>query len=340
MNIRLGLEKKLSHAWRRRGPLAVALLPATVLFASVAALRRCLYRLGLFEAVALPVPVVVVGNVTAGGSGKTPLVLYLARQLAACGRKPGIVSRGYGGRARAPREVSANCSPALVGDEPLLLARRAGCPVWIGRDRYAAARALLAAHPECDLVLSDDGLQHYRLARTVEIAVIGRCGLGNGWLLPSGPLREPAGRLAQVDAIVLNGEPPAAPGAAPPARFRMSLGGNRFLSLDGSASACGPEAFRGRPVHAVAGIGDPQRFFQQLRALGLQPIEHPFPDHHPFAPEDLRFGDDLPILMTEKDGVKCAPFAPGGAWMLPVEAQLQPDLARWLLEKLDGRAPA
>ncbi len=306
-----------------------------LVFAALAGLRRVLYRAGILKSERLPVPVVVVGNITAGGSGKTPLVIWLVEALRRRGRHPGVISRGYGGRSAGVRKLSRGDTPAEVGDEPLLIARRTGCPVVVGRDRVAAGRALLAAYPECDVIVCDDGLQHYRLARDVEIVVIDRRGFMNGWPLPAGPLREPVSRLSIVDAVVANGWPGDAP-------FRMRLSGDRFVRLDGGAS-CTAAALRGQRLHAVAGIGEPQRFFDHLAALGLAFEPHAFPDHHAYREEDLDFHGDA-ILTTEKDAVKFAGLAdsPGRpmVWVLPVDAEVTPDLAQFILERLDGSPPA
>jgi len=287
----------------------------------------------------LPVPVVVVGNITAGGAGKTPLTIWLVEELRKRGRYPGVISRGYGGKAAGVRKVSGGDTPLEVGDEPLLISRRAACPVFVGRDRAAAGRALLAEHPECDLIICDDGLQHYRLARDVEIAVVDRRGFWNGWLQPAGPLREPVSRLQSVDAVVANGW-------SGPAGFRMTLVGDRFEPL-GTAShvdmkcpAWGmPSDLAGKRLHAVAGIGEPQRFFDHLAALGLRFEAHPFPDHHTYAAGDLAFDGDA-ILTTEKDAVKFGALAKLPVWVLPVSATVTPDLAQFILEKIDGRPPA
>ncbi|MEW6164825.1 MAG: tetraacyldisaccharide 4'-kinase [Pseudomonadota bacterium] len=325
------------RVWRGRGVLACLLLPLGRIFFLIVALRRMLYRLGLLHPVRLAVPVVVVGNIVAGGAGKTPLTLWLAQRLLAMGHRPGIVSRGYGRRSTAPEKVSPGGTAVEFGDEPLLLARRAGCPVWVGADRAAAAQHLLAAHPECDVILCDDGLQHYRLARDVEIAVIDRRGMLNGWPLPAGPLREPARRLATVDALALHDTGSIRVDGVP--TFRMQLRGTRFRRLDAPEVEAGPAELAGLKLHAVAGIGEPQRFFDQIAALGLEFVPHAFPDHHRYVAADLRFAGDA-ILTTEKDALKCAGLADLPIWVLPVDAVVEPDLARYVMEKIDGSAPA
>lgn len=307
------------------------LLPVGALFFLLAALRRVLYRAGILATRRLPVPVVVVGNITAGGSGKTPLVIWLVEELKRRGRRPGVVSRGYGGDVAGVREVQPGDSASTVGDEPLLIRRRARCPVFVGRDRAAAAETLLKEHLDCDVIVCDDGLQHYRLARDVEIAVVDRRGVMNGWPLPAGPLREPVSRLASVDAVVANGW-------SGEASFRMTLEGQRFIRLEGD-EACTPSALVGQRLHAVAGIGEPQRFFDHLAALGLSFEPHAFPDHHAFVAQDLAFDGDA-ILTTEKDAVKFGALTALPVWVLPVTATVTPDLAQFVLEKIDGRPPA
>jgi tetraacyldisaccharide 4'-kinase len=312
------------------------LYPVSLLFRALVALRRALYRAGLTRSQELTVPVVVVGNLTVGGSGKTPLVIHLASTLRARGRRPGIVSRGYRGDADVVAEVIWASDPAVVGDEPVLLARRAGCPVFVGRDRLAAARALLAAHPDCDVLLSDDGLQHYGLKRDVELAVFDERGIMNGWCLPAGPLREPLARLAQVDALILNGTAVSpAPTLGRPV-FSMRVQGERFYRLDDPRSTCGAADLAGGDLHAVAGMGAPQRFFDTLRALGLRVSEHSFADHHEYRAGDLAFAGGA-LLTTEKDAVKLAHLSlPLPVWVLPVTAEVSPDLAAFVLEKLNG----
>lgn len=324
--------ERLQHHWYRLSPLHLVLFPASLLFRALAAVRRFLYRSGMLASVRLPVPVIVVGNISVGGTGKTPLTLWLAQQLIENGWHPGIISRGYTRNARrhdTPQEVSGTDDAADVGDEPLLMAQRALCPVWIGRDRPAAAQALLQAHPGCDIVLSDDGMQHYRLRRDVEIAVVdGARRFGNGLLLPAGPLREPVSRLREVDAIVING------GKTGDGEFAMNLQGSLFYNLLNPETVVPPSEFAGQRLHAIAGIGHPRRFFAHLDQLGLNVQPHAFPDHHRYAAGDIDFADADAILMTEKDAVKCATFATERCWVLRVDAQIDPSLTQLILKKV------
>ena len=328
----------LQRQWfeQRRLPPALWLLaPLAGLYSVVAARNRRQAR-----AERLAVPVIVVGNITVGGAGKTPLTLWLAGQLKERGWRPGIVSRGYGGKGSQPRPVEPDSVAVDVGDEPILLARRSGVPVWVGRDRAAAGNALLAAHPDVNVVLCDDGLQHYRLARDVELAVFDGRGAGNGWRLPAGPLREPLSRLAAVDAVICNGAPDE---RLPPTlpRFDMHLRAGEFYRLDDPQQRCAASDLTVRPLlHALAGIGDPERFFRTLEEQGLTFTRHPFPDHHAYGAADLAFAKDGVLLMTEKDAVKCAGLTAGETWVLPVEAELSPALIDLILEKLRGRQAA
>jgi tetraacyldisaccharide 4'-kinase len=318
----------LQGLWYRPSPWHALLLPLSLLFGLLAALRRGLYRARLLQSVKLPVPVVVVGNIAVGGTGKTPLVLWLAHFLRERGWRPGIISRGYGASTAQPHAVTPDGDPLQSGDEPLLLARRSGCPVWVGRDRAATGRALLKAHPDCNVLLCDDGLQHYRLRRDVEIAVIdGARGCGNGFLLPAGPLREGVKRLQTVDAVVVNG-------GTGQGSHAMTLSGTLFRNLADASRTAQAQDFRGLRLHAVAGIGNPQRFFDHLRGLGLECATRAFPDHHAYRAEDLAFAGTGPLLMTEKDAVKCADFAKPNWWALAVEAQVDAALGERLLEKL------
>lgn len=331
------LARWLQRVWfeqRRLSPALWLLLPLSWLFALLAWLNR-----RQVSPERLAVPVIVVGNITVGGAGKTPLTIWLARQLRERGWRPGIVSRGYGSASAEARPVGDGSLPAEVGDEPILLARRAAVPVWVGRHRAAAGRALLAAHPEVDVILCDDGLQHYRLARDVELAVFDGRGGGNGWRLPAGPLREPFSRLAEVDAVICNGVPDQriAPAVR---RFDMRLAPGRFYRLDQPQQSCEANDLKGKKLYALAGIGDPGRFFRTLAALGLACAAHPFPDHHAYSAADLVFAEDGILLMTEKDAVKCAGLTAGETWVLPVEAELSPALIDLILEKLRGRQAA
>jgi tetraacyldisaccharide 4'-kinase len=331
------LARWLQRLWfeqRRLSPALWLLAPLAGLYAAAAARNQRQAR-----PERLAVPVIVVGNITVGGAGKTPLTLWLAAQLKERGMRPGIVSRGYGGTGLLPRPVKPDSVAVDVGDEPILLARRSGVPVWVGRDRVAAGRALLAAHPEVDVILCDDGLQHYRLARDVELAVFDGRGAGNGWRLPAGPLREPLSRLAVVDAVVCNGLPDERLPAALP-RFDMRLRAADFYRLDDPQQRCSAADFAGRNLHALAGIGDPERFFRTLEGLGLAFARHPFPDHHAYSSADLSFAKGGVLLMTEKDAVKCVGLTVGETWVLPVEAELSPALIDLILEKLRGRQAA
>jgi tetraacyldisaccharide 4'-kinase len=307
------------------------LLPFSWLFGCGVRLRRWAYRTGVFASRHPGVPVVVVGNLTVGGAGKTPLVIWLATQLRKRGMRVGIVLRGYGGSARVPTLVSADSDPLVVGDEALLLAQRTDCTVCVGRDRAAAAERLVAEG--CQLILADDGLQHLALRRDVEIVVIdGVRGFGNGALLPAGPLREPLTRIRMADVVVVNGEPAAALATVvghPPV---MQLRPVELVQLNTGARS--PlEMLRGRRVHAVAGIGHPARFFAQLRTLGALIEEHAFADHQRYLPHDLTFDGAGLIVMTEKDAVKCRALANDRMWMLTVEALLtESDAARLLAQ--------
>ena len=307
--------KRLDHYWYSLNPIALLLAPLAWLFCLLVRLRMLAYRRGWAHSRRFAVPLIVVGNIAVGGSGKTPLVIWLAQYLREHGYRPGIVSRGYGGTAKSwPLTVTADSDPDAVGDEPVLIARRSACPMAVGPDRVAAVELLLRDN-DCDVVISDDGMQHYRLARDIEIAVIdGVRRHGNGLCLPAGPLREPRDRLRRVALTVANG--PAAAG-----EFSMTLLPTLVRNLyDGSQRAL--DSFRGQRVHAVAGIGHPGRFFATLRAHGIEPVERPFPDHHRYRADDIHFGDPLPVLMTEKDAVKCAAYAERHHWAVVVDAQL------------------
>ncbi len=327
----------LQHHWYRITPLHLVLFPVSLIFRTLVSVRRALYRVGILSSQKLPLPVIVVGNISVGGTGKTPLTLALAQQLIERGWHPLIVSRGYGGAAQQPQHVAANSDAQQVGDEPLLMARRELCPVWIGQDRAATAQLAMLAHPQCDVVLCDDGLQHYRLQRAVEIAVVdAQRGLGNGWLLPAGPLREPISRLKTVDAVVVNGD------HAPAGQYLMQLNGTVFYNLLDPTQTATATDFLSLNNHAVAGIGNPQRYFDHLKVLGINFMPHAFPDHHAYLASELSFTDCNAILLTEKDAVKCAAFANKNYWVLRVDAQIDPALISLITRKLSpyGRKTA
>ncbi|MEZ5494556.1 MAG: tetraacyldisaccharide 4'-kinase [Pseudomonadales bacterium] len=304
----------------RYWPFIALLLPLSTLFLLVSQFRK---KNLLSKKVVLPVPVVVVGNISVGGTGKTPLLCALADALTKRGVLVGIISRGYGGsHSGVPRCVLREDDPREVGDEPLLLKRATDCPVVIGRDRLAAATFLLQQH-SVDVILSDDGMQHYALPRDVEIAVLdGQRGVGNGLLLPAGPLRESLSRLRSVDFVVSNGE--AAHNKIPTdiAVVALKLLPQCWVSLKTGATLPLHALDKSQPVHAVAGIGNPQRFFSTVRALDFALTEHAFPDHHVFVAEDLSFDDEAFVVMTEKDAVKCASFAKENWYALRVAMTL------------------
>jgi tetraacyldisaccharide 4'-kinase len=329
--IKAGLSRLAARIWYRSTGVGLLLWPFGKLFEGIARLRRVCYRYGLLKTTVFPVPVIVVGNITVGGAGKTPLIIWLARFLKETGYRPGIVSRGYGGRAAAyPQWVDAGSRAGEVGDEAVLIAARTGCPMAVSPVRTEACRLLLD-RADCDVLLSDDGLQHYALGRTLEIAVIdGERRFGNGRCLPAGPLREPQARLKDVDLFVVNG------GRARPNEFPMRLTGTEAVNLLTGARKPLVE-FKSAPCHAVAGIGHPERFFKYLEMAGLGCIPHDFPDHFAFRPEDLDFGDAFPVLMTEKDAVKCRVFADERLWAVPVQADVDSAFAARLTELLSEK---
>lgn len=297
---------------------SIALAPLSWLYGVIVGARRAAYRSGLASAIRVGVPVIVIGNITVGGVGKTPLTIWLASRLTARGLRVGVVLRGYGGQSREwPREATSETAPREVGDEAVLIAARTSAIVVAAPDRVAAARR--AVERGAQIVLADDGLQHYRLARDMEIAVIDeQRGLGNGRLLPAGPLREPRNRLDSVDLIVWTRR-----GALDDERkgvtVRAYLGDAQSVA---SAEVQSLDAFRGRTVHALAAIGNPTAFFDALRAAGLSIREHPLPDHAALTVDALRFDDDAPVLMTEKDAVKCRAFADRRMWAVRLELDM------------------
>ncbi|CAK0745095.1 Tetraacyldisaccharide 4'-kinase [Gammaproteobacteria bacterium] len=318
--IHLGVQKQIWGAQAN-----IALLPLENLYCGVMKFRRYAHQRGWLHSERLPVPVLVVGNITVGGTGKTPLVLWLAKFLETNGWKPGILSRGYGGKiGNKPREVFSEDDPKEVGDEPLLLARRSKVPVAVCTKRTSAGNLLISRHG-CTCLICDDGLQHYALERDVEIVVTDRArGFGNGHCLPAGPLREPISRMAKTHLQIAHGVPLA------PGEYAMSLELGLAVSI-GSPKVLRPLSdFQTTPVHAVAGIGHPDRFFDALRAKGLNIIPHPFPDHFLF--QNFDFGDCFPIMMTEKDAVKCSFLSEG--WYVPAEAVLPLEFGKKVLDLL------
>ena len=327
----MSLSELLQQRWYGDRPPPGWTLPVAALYGAIAGLRRAFYRRGWKRNERLPVPVIVVGNIVAGGAGKTPLVIALVELLRERGFKPGVVSRGHGGSARSPRLLEEDPDPRVGGDEPALIKQRTGVPVAVGRDRPGAARLLLDAG--VDVVIADDGLQHYALARDIEICVVdGGRRFGNARLLPAGPLREPLSRMQMVDFVICNGGEPRA------GEIAMRLQVEDAVALGGPSSTRALRSFAGRRVHAVAGIGNPARFFAMLRQHGIEAIEHAFADHHAYAAPELEFGDGLPLLMTEKDAVKCRAFARADWWAVPVRALLPAGFPASVSEKLVRRA--
>jgi len=314
--------------WYRRGAIAWLLWPLSLVFLVLVFARRILYWVRLFKSVHPGIPVIVVGNLTVGGSGKTPLVIWIAEFLKGKGWSPAIVSRGYGAKVEGPRAATVASDAAEVGDEPILLARRSGCPVWIGPDRVQVAAVVRREEPKVDVLVLDDGLQHYRMRRDLEIAVVDARGFGNGFLMPAGPLREPKLRLRTVDAVVSHAFPEQK-------GFSMVLEGDEVHRMTDARERKPLKAFAGQKVHAVAGIGDPNRFFLHLGRAGIKVLPHPFPDHHAFTPRELEFGDQTPVMLTEKDAVKLRSAARPHWWVLPVSAKPDPAFGSWLLGKLD-----
>ncbi|MFC0575173.1 tetraacyldisaccharide 4'-kinase [Paraburkholderia solisilvae] len=331
------IETYIAREWQRRGAFAWALSPLACVFGAVAAARRGAFAAGWLEQVSIGVPVVVVGNVTVGGTGKTPTVIALVEALRAAGFAPGVVSRGYGARVRTPTPVTPATPAAQAGDEPRLIARRTGVPVWVCPDRVAAARALRAAHREVDVIVSDDGLQHYRLARDVELVVFDHRLGGNGFLLPAGPLREPLSR--RRDATLVNSPyertlPPW------PNTYALQLTPGDAWHLDNPHLRRPLAQFTGVKVLAAAGIGSPERFFATLRAAGIAPATRALPDHYAFAINPFADVQADAILITEKDAVKLGTWRDARIWVVPVEAALDHRLIESVVEKLRGRPPA
>ncbi len=308
--------KSLHQYWNNINILSVVLLPLSALFYLMSHLRKFLYRTAIIKSYKSPVPVIVVGNISVGGTGKTPLIIELVKQLQAIGKKPGVISRGYGGAANNwPQIVNEKTNAKTVGDEPQLIFQRTKCPFVAGPNRRDDIELLLKKFA-CDVVLSDDGLQHYAMQRDIEIAVVdAKRKFGNGFCLPSGPLREPVSRLKQVDLVLLNG------GGSDEMSFNMQATNCHSVG-DNQAEAKALSFFSGKTVHAIAGIGNPARFFSMLEKNNINVIPHEFEDHYNFKKSNVCFDDELPVLMTEKDAIKCESFALKNAWAVPVEIKL------------------
>jgi len=318
-----------TRVWYGDHPLSYALLPLSWLYCGIVGLRCLAYRKAWLRTYRLPVPVIVVGNLTVGGTGKTPLVLWVTDLLRRQDHRPGILIRGYGGHIHQPQLVNGDSDPHSVGDEAVLLARRSGCPVVVGADRVTAGKRLVT-DCGCGMIVSDDGLQHYRLGRDLELLVIDASRrFGNGRCLPAGPLREPAARRHTADLIICNGDP-CAEGAV------MHIAPERLVNLGDRRITRSLEMLRRQRVTAVAGIGNPDRFFDLLRHHGLYVYERPYPDHHAFSREDAASWPPGPVIMTEKDAVKCTDFARPDFWYLPVTARLRNGFEQLLTETLKG----
>ena len=320
----------IENCWYSKHPVLLALVPFSWCYELITGLRRCFYRIGILPIGQLNKPVIVVGNISVGGTGKTPLVIYLCRYLKAKGLRPGIISRGYGATiSKWPQHVKKDSDPAYFGDEPVLLARRTDCPVVIDPMKLRAATMLIATN-NCDVIICDDGLQHYALARDIEIAVVdGIRRHGNNHCLPAGPLREPVSRLDSVDMIVNNGE-------SNDGEFTMHYEYKQLCSLLCEGQRRDLVTLSGKLVHAVAAIGNPERFFSCLRRQGLQIIEHKFRDHYPLTAKDINFDDDRLVIMTEKDAIKCTAFATQKHWFLPIEVNMPKIFTEYLSQLLEG----
>ncbi|MGE3919665.1 MAG: tetraacyldisaccharide 4'-kinase [Gammaproteobacteria bacterium] len=321
--------------------LAKSLLPISLIYRFIVTTRKLFYKNNIFKSTRLSIPIIVVGNITTGGTGKTPLVIYLAKILTENGFKPGIISRGYKAKTKHfPHAISHHSTAKEVGDEPLLIYNRTQCPVVIDPNRVRGAKQLISNF-DCNIIISDDGLQHYALARDIEIAVVDAARLfGNGYCLPAGPLRESVSRLNEVTFVVYNGEEssflPPHPNPLPQKGERVGVRGYMTLQPTQPINLLDPNKIWNTTtkIHAVAGIGHPQRFFETLKSLNFEVIEHPFPDHHDFKPSDISFNDNLPVMMTEKDAVKCFSFAKENHWYLPVSAKLSDTLVENLMIKI------
>lgn len=320
----------LVNSWYQAKPIRWLLWPLSLIYCAIIQLRRSLYRLGILKSSSLAVPVIIIGNISVGGTGKTPTVIWLAKQLQLAGYQPGIISRGYGGKVtQQPQIVTEHSLASEVGDEPIIIHRQSACPMVVGSNRVAAAKMLLNQY-QSDVIISDDGLQHYALDRDIEVVVVdGQRQFGNRLCLPAGPLREPISRLNDVDYIIHNG-------SNDKVEHNMQLIQSVAINLADPTLVKTLAEFASKDVHAVAGIGNPQRFFDQLTTHGFKLSPHAFADHHPYQQADISFNDDKPILMTEKDAVKCQHFADKNMWYIPIEASISGKLSQLLIDNLAG----
>ncbi|HZX52341.1 tetraacyldisaccharide 4'-kinase [Pseudomonas sp. XK-1] len=331
----MSLAERLTTAWYAGHPALVLLRPLEWLYRAVVQRKRARFLAGEGEIYRAPLPVLVVGNITVGGTGKTPLILWLIEHCRSRGLRVGVVSRGYGAQPPSlPWRVRADDSASVAGDEPLLIVQRSGVPLMIDPDRGRAVASLLRAE-QLDLILSDDGLQHYRLARDLELVLIDAArGLGNRRCLPAGPLREPLERLHSVDALLYNGA-----SEDPQGGYSFNLQPQALINLLSGETRSLEHFPPGQALHAVAGIGNPQRFFNTLEGLHWRPVRHAFADHAPYSAEVLNFSPALPVVMTEKDAVKCRAFAAPDWWYLAVDGQPSPAFVAWLDGQLQGLLP-
>ncbi|MFG0720733.1 tetraacyldisaccharide 4'-kinase [Pseudomonas sp. GLN_6] len=331
----MSLAKRITAAWYAGHPALSLLRPLEWLYRAVVQRKRARFLAGEGVIYRAPVPVVVVGNITVGGTGKTPMILWLIEHCRRQGLRVGVVSRGYGAQPpQLPWRVQADQLASVAGDEPLLIVQRSGVPLMIDPDRSRAVAALLAVEP-LDLILSDDGLQHYRLARDLELVLIDAArGLGNRHCLPAGPLREPAERLQSVDALLYNGA-----SSDPQEGYGFTLQPRTLVNLRSGEQQPLSHFPAGQALHAVAGIGNPQRFFNTLEGLHWRPVAHAFADHAPYSAELLSFSQALPVLMTEKDAVKCRAFAADDWWYLAVDAEPSAAFVAWFDQQLQRLVP-
>jgi len=327
----------VTKSWYQGAYWLFLLWPLNLVYRVVTLLRKRLYQLRVLKSYRAKVPVIVVGNITLGGTGKSPLVAHIVESLKDMGFKPGVVSRGYGANISSDevREVSADSLVSEVGDEPLMLKLRVGCPIFVSPTRALAVQAL--EKHGCDIVITDDGLQHYALERDIEICVFdGERRWGNGYLLPMGPMREPLSRINNTDFMVMNGADWTAPFQPNKAAFRMDLVASDLQSLSDNHTLSLSE-FKGKEVDAIAGIGNPERFFNTLVMQGLLVESHGFSDHHAYTQSDISFEGDRPLIMTEKDAVKCRALKLQEAWYLPVSAKLRGDLVTQIVTTLKSK---